>query len=65
MSHHTKARTAEVNREDQSRDNSQSARRSATGLKSSGFSICGLSEVGVRPESRWHQLDVLTPIPPD
>ncbi len=28
-------------------------------------SISGLSEVGMKPESLWHQLDVITPIPPD
>lgn len=62
MSHHTQARTAEVNREDQGRDDSLSA-RSASGI----IVVCvsGLSEVGMTPESLWHQFDVTTQLPLD
>lgn len=65
MSHHTQARTAEVNREDQGRDNSHIVQEVPVVLKVVVSSISRLSEVGMTPESLWHQFDVITPIPLD
>lgn len=52
--HHTQARTAEVNREEQGRDNSHSA-RSACYSNSSGFLFVGYQRFVMEPESLWHQ----------
>lgn len=63
MSHHTQARTAEVNREGWAE--TAHIVQGVPVVLTVVFSVSGLSEVGIKPESCWHQLDVITPIPLD
>lgn len=49
--HHTKASTAEVNREDQGRE--------VPVVLKVVVSISGSPEAGIKPKSLWHQLDVV------